>query len=77
MWCVCGVAGFIGRTIGRPEYDWKFLTAPQTRVDDRRIFLPRGKGVGGSSLVGAGITPPPVTAMGIVLTFDLTNRSIL
>jgi len=31
--------------------DWSFKTVPQTHLNDRRIVHPRGRGVGGSSLI--------------------------
>ena len=31
--------------------DWAFKTVPQTHLNDRRIVHPRGRGVGGSSLI--------------------------
>lgn len=33
------------------ELDWAFKTVPQTHLYDRRIAHPRGRGVGGSSLI--------------------------
>lgn len=37
----------------RSEVDWGFATEPQANVDNRRIFLPRGKTLGGSSSTNA------------------------
>lgn len=37
----------------RSEVDWAFWTEPQEHVDGRRIFIPRGKTLGGSSSTNA------------------------
>jgi len=37
----------------RTEVDWKFWTEPQSHVGGRRIYLPRGKVLGGSSSTNA------------------------
>ncbi|WP_373523613.1 GMC family oxidoreductase N-terminal domain-containing protein, partial [Aquiflexum sp.] len=37
----------------RSEVDWAFWTEPQQRVDGRKIFIPRGKTLGGSSSTNA------------------------
>ncbi|KAF7972027.1 hypothetical protein HWV62_19243 [Athelia sp. TMB] len=42
---------FLGRTTGQPAYDWGFASAPQAHALGRSIPFPRGKGVGGSSLI--------------------------
>ena len=39
--------------LNRSEVDWAFYTEPQKHVDNRRIFLPRGKVLGGSSSTNA------------------------
>ncbi|KAF9218591.1 alcohol oxidase [Gyrodon lividus] len=41
--------GMIGKPLNNPEYDWSFLTKPQTLAKNRRIPIPRGKVLGGSS----------------------------
>ena len=40
--------GFI---FGNPKFDWGFESVPQQGLDGRRIYYPRGKGIGGSSLL--------------------------
>src|SRR5438876_981329 len=35
------------------EIDWGYRTAPQRALNNRRIFLSRGRGVGGTSLMNA------------------------
>ncbi len=37
----------------RTEVDWGFSTEPQKHVNNRRIYLPRGKALGGSSSTNA------------------------
>lgn len=41
----------IGSTIGNPVYDWLLYSVPQAGANNRIIDQPRGKGLGGSSLV--------------------------
>jgi hypothetical protein len=36
----------MGRTLGNPQYDWGLTTEPQNQLNDRPIFLPRGKVLG-------------------------------
>ena len=43
--------GLMGQLIANPSFDWTFLTAPQKSANARVILQPRGKGLGGSSLV--------------------------
>ncbi|EKM52238.1 uncharacterized protein PHACADRAFT_260475 [Phanerochaete carnosa HHB-10118-sp] len=45
------VPGYIGRAIGIPKYDWAFTCVPQPRANNRTVPQPRGKGLGGSSLI--------------------------
>ncbi len=35
------------------KLDWDFATEPEPHVDDRRLFIPRGKALGGSSSMNA------------------------
>lgn len=37
----------------KKKYDWGFWTEPQPHVNNRRIYLPRGKTLGGSSSINA------------------------
>ncbi|MFD2201150.1 GMC family oxidoreductase [Shivajiella indica] len=39
--------------LNRSEVDWAFWTEPQEKVNNRRIFIPRGKVLGGSSSTNA------------------------
>lgn len=39
--------------LNRTEVDWAFWTEPQAHVDGRKIFIPRGKALGGSSSTNA------------------------
>ena len=41
----------VGAAIMRPRLNWRFLTAPQPHLNDRRIPLPRGHVVGGSGSI--------------------------
>ncbi|KAF8548623.1 alcohol oxidase [Imleria badia] len=41
--------GMVGKPLNDPDYDWSFLTTPQTLAKNRRIPIPRGKVLGGSS----------------------------
>ncbi|MEM8686423.1 MAG: FAD-dependent oxidoreductase [Pseudomonadota bacterium] len=36
---------------GNPKYDWGFWSTPQEHLDGRCIYYPRGRGLGGSSLL--------------------------
>lgn len=45
------MAGLVGAALAHPQYDWMFFTTPQENANNRPIFIPRGKGVGGSSQV--------------------------
>lgn len=39
------------KTVGHPEFDWGFQTDAEPEMADRRLPWPRGKGLGGSSLI--------------------------
>ncbi|KAK7472909.1 hypothetical protein VKT23_001016 [Stygiomarasmius scandens] len=45
------VPGFFTKNLTKPEVDWMFFTTPQANVNNRSIYLPRGKGLGGSSVL--------------------------
>ena len=36
---------------GNPTFDWGYYTEPQKALDNRRIYWPRGRGLGGSSAI--------------------------
>jgi len=40
-----------GFLFGNPKFDWGYQTIPQATLNGRRLYYPRGKGVGGSSLI--------------------------
>ncbi|THV04738.1 alcohol oxidase [Dendrothele bispora CBS 962.96] len=40
---------FFGQSLGNPRWDWSFNTVEQPGLDNRPIFTPRGKILGGSS----------------------------
>lgn len=39
------------KTVGNPDHDWKFETQEESGMAGRRLPWPRGKGLGGSSLI--------------------------
>ena len=43
----------ISRVQDNPKTDWMFTTTPQPELHDRRIGVPRGRGLGGSSAINA------------------------
>ena len=43
-------AGF-SKLMARGDFNWRFQTEPEPNVHDRAIPIPRGKGLGGSSLI--------------------------
>jgi choline dehydrogenase-like flavoprotein len=43
-------AGF-SKLLTGSRYNWRFETEPETNTNDRRIVVPRGKGLGGSTLI--------------------------
>ena len=46
-----GIPLVSGRLRGRPPYDWCHVTAPEPHLDGRRIALPQGRLLGGSSSI--------------------------
>ena len=36
-----------------PKYNWRYWTEPQPNLDNRRIYIPRGRVVGGSSAINS------------------------
>ena len=40
-----------GYIFGNPKFDWGFESIPQSSLNNRKILYPRGKGLGGSSLL--------------------------
>jgi choline dehydrogenase-like flavoprotein len=45
------VPALVGAAISRPQLNWRFMTEPQPHMHGRRIFLPRGRVVGGSGSI--------------------------
>jgi choline dehydrogenase len=45
------VPALVGAAISRPELNWRFMTVPQPKLDERRIPVPRGHVVGGSGSI--------------------------
>ncbi|KAG6811201.1 hypothetical protein H0H92_008563 [Tricholoma furcatifolium] len=42
---------YLVNNLGNPAKDWAFFSTPQKHLSDRPIFLPRGKNIGGSTLL--------------------------
>jgi choline dehydrogenase len=40
-----------GKTMFHPRYNWRFHTEPEPHMNGRRIYWPRGRGLGGSSSI--------------------------
>ena len=40
-----------GKTMFHPDYNWGFYTEPDPGMHDRKIYWPRGRGLGGSSSI--------------------------
>lgn len=40
-----------GKTMFHPVYNWGFTTDPEPHMNDRRVYWPRGRGLGGSSSI--------------------------
>src|SRR5436190_10009511 len=40
-----------GKTMFHPVYNWGFHTDPEPQMKDRRMYWPRGRGLGGSSSI--------------------------
>jgi choline dehydrogenase len=40
-----------GKTMFHPEYNWRFETEPEPGMNNRRVYWPRGRGLGGSSSI--------------------------
>ena len=40
-----------GKTMFHPVYNWGFYTDPEPQMKDRRMYWPRGRGLGGSSSI--------------------------
>ncbi|KAK0483970.1 alcohol oxidase [Armillaria novae-zelandiae] len=56
---VIDVPGFLGGAVANPAYDWTFYSEEQSHVNGRKMRLPQGKGLGGSSQINfLGIVRP-------------------
>ncbi|OSD08629.1 GMC oxidoreductase [Trametes coccinea BRFM310] len=45
------IPGLCGSILGNPQYDWAFMSVPQKHANNRPVFQPRGKALGGSSML--------------------------
>jgi choline dehydrogenase-like flavoprotein len=45
------IPGTVGIALSRDEINWRFQSVPQRELNDRRIPVPRGRGLGGSGLI--------------------------
>ncbi|KAF5358740.1 hypothetical protein D9757_012265 [Collybiopsis confluens] len=45
------IPGLMASTINNPKYDWAFYSTPQRHADGQALLQPRGKGLGGSTLI--------------------------
>ncbi|KAI8989658.1 GMC oxidoreductase [Trametes punicea] len=45
------IPGLSGSLMGNPKYDWGFMSVPQKHANNRPVFQPRGKALGGSSML--------------------------
>ncbi|OSD08624.1 GMC oxidoreductase [Trametes coccinea BRFM310] len=45
------VPGLCGSLVGDAHYDWAFTSVPQSNLNNRQIYQPRGKGLGGTSMM--------------------------
>ncbi|KAL7283580.1 hypothetical protein ACG7TL_003015 [Trametes sanguinea] len=45
------VPGLCGSLVGDAQYDWAFTSVPQSNLNNRQIYQPRGKGLGGTSMM--------------------------
>ncbi|KAI0630490.1 GMC oxidoreductase [Trametes polyzona] len=45
------IPGMSGALIGNPKYDWAFMSVPQRNANNRLVYQPRGKALGGSSML--------------------------
>ncbi|KAF2644591.1 alcohol oxidase [Massarina eburnea CBS 473.64] len=54
--------GMLSTLYGDPDYDWDYMTEPQTHVNGRQIPHPRGKVLGGSSAINFGANVYPSKA---------------
>ncbi|MGR3802862.1 GMC family oxidoreductase [Marinibacterium profundimaris] len=43
----------VAKAIGAPHWNWHFETVPQAHMDGRRLYVPRGRALGGSSAINA------------------------
>ena len=47
------IPGYFGRTLGDKALDWGFESTPQPGLGGRKVPLPRGKALGGTSVINS------------------------
>ena len=52
-----------GKTMFHPVYNWGFHTEPQPEMNGRKIYWPRGRGLGGSSSINGLIISGPTPGL--------------
>ncbi|KAK6971337.1 GMC oxidoreductase, partial [Favolaschia claudopus] len=45
------IPGFAFKNLGQPRLDWGFMSTPQEYAKGRSIYIPRGKALGGTSMI--------------------------
>jgi choline dehydrogenase len=45
------IPGTVGIALSVAELNWRFQSVPQPQLNDRRIPVPRGRGLGGSGII--------------------------
>jgi choline dehydrogenase-like flavoprotein len=49
------IPGAVGKMTAGSLFNWQFTTVPQRHLNNRRLYLPQGKGIGGSSSINGSI----------------------
>ncbi|KAF8486327.1 alcohol oxidase [Russula ochroleuca] len=45
------IPAILASQVGKPQYDWGFLSVPQANANGKPVYWPRGKGLGGTSSI--------------------------
>jgi choline dehydrogenase len=49
------IPGAVGKMTAGSLFNWQFTTVPQRHLNNRRLYIPQGKGIGGSSSISGSI----------------------